>query len=602
MRILFFAPHAAIWYTSFPEALIADSLARGGNDIIYLTCGRALGEFCIPMAAGGLSARTPASRKHEICHTCSRYGLLLRSRFDFKGPELSELIDSSIEQRTSGLLAGLSQETAIDLVVDDIPVGRIALYNVVNRHKKIELNLTDSEWLEYQIELKNVINICQAVGRFIDGVRPDRVVVTNALYPANRVVCALAEKRGIPSYFLHAGGNFSRRLQALLVGRGDAFSFYENILRHWPRFAGTPCNSDDLSQVTDHYLHLFRGKSVFGYSSASQGNANIREQLGISSRQRIVLATMSSTDELFSAQFSGVQATIIPFGSSVFSNQIDWIRATVDYISRRPDLFLIIRVHPREFPNRRERIASEHGRLLRELLVDLPGNVRVNWPEDELSLYDLARETDVVLNAWSSAGKELGILGIPVVLYGTENMVYPPDLCEVASSPEDYFEKLEAALENGWSFERSRGLFRWGVFEFKRCLIDIGDSYHTLENPDRSLFERALGRLRRSIDPDSEQRRDIRRRRSAMAADRTLSRLFESGDRTIVDSMLVPRTTADDLDQETAAISRELRRLAEALFPDVEDRNRSRLFRRMTADPAGLGGHALADKVAAVEP
>ena len=45
MRILFFAPHAAIWYTSFPEALIADSLARGGHDIIYLTCGRGLDEF-----------------------------------------------------------------------------------------------------------------------------------------------------------------------------------------------------------------------------------------------------------------------------------------------------------------------------------------------------------------------------------------------------------------------------------------------------------------------------------------------------------------------------------------------------------------------------
>src|SRR5689334_13623802 len=104
MRILFFAPHAAIWYTSFPEALIADSLARGGHDIIYLTCGRGLDEFCIPMAADGLSALSPASRKHEICDRCSRYDLLLRSGFGFKGPELSVLIDSDTEQRTSGLL------------------------------------------------------------------------------------------------------------------------------------------------------------------------------------------------------------------------------------------------------------------------------------------------------------------------------------------------------------------------------------------------------------------------------------------------------------------------------------------------------------------
>jgi len=34
------APHAAIWVHAFPEALLAESLAKNGHEIIYVTCDR----------------------------------------------------------------------------------------------------------------------------------------------------------------------------------------------------------------------------------------------------------------------------------------------------------------------------------------------------------------------------------------------------------------------------------------------------------------------------------------------------------------------------------------------------------------------------------
>ena len=86
---------------------------------------------------------------------------------------------------------------------------------------------------------------------------------------------------------------------------------------------------------------------------------------------------------------------------------MDWIRALVRYVARREDLCLIIRVHPREFPNKREMVLSEHAKMLQVALSELPDNVKVNWPTDKVSLYDLANITDAFANAWSSAGKEM---------------------------------------------------------------------------------------------------------------------------------------------------------------------------------------------------
>ena len=78
---------------------------------------------------------------------------------------------------------------------------------------------------------------------------------------------------------------------------------------------------------------------------------------------------------------------------------MDWIKFTVEWVSSRPDLFLIIRVHPREFPNKRESVTSEQAIALSKFFEHLPKNVAINWPSDSISLHDLIRITDVGLNA-----------------------------------------------------------------------------------------------------------------------------------------------------------------------------------------------------------
>src|SRR5665213_3843096 len=95
---MFFAPHAGIWYHAFPEALVAEALTRGGHEVLYVTCGRVLDEFCVTMAANGLTNASDETSKQEVCVRCSHNEKLLRGEFGFSGPRLSDLVDADSEK------------------------------------------------------------------------------------------------------------------------------------------------------------------------------------------------------------------------------------------------------------------------------------------------------------------------------------------------------------------------------------------------------------------------------------------------------------------------------------------------------------------------
>ncbi|MFN9858487.1 MAG: capsule biosynthesis protein, partial [Pseudanabaena sp.] len=234
-----------------------------------------------------------------------------------------------------------------------------------------------------------------------------------------------------------------------------------------------PCIPVQIRAVTDHFLELFKGRHFLAYSSTKQDRVDIRNIFKINEGQKILVATMSSYDERFSSEIINV---IPKYDNLIFPEQIDWIKFLIEFAKYRQDIFLIIRVHPREFPNKRDSMRSQHSVMLEKVLINLPTNVKLNLPEDNLSIYDLAEYTDLFLNAWSSVGEEMSLLGIPVLIYSDDLVAYPSDINYVANSQEDFCNKIDIALKDGWSFERIRKAYRWYVLKLIRSAFDISDS------------------------------------------------------------------------------------------------------------------------------
>ena len=568
MRILFFAPHSAIWAHAFPEALVAESLQKSGHEIVYVTCGGSFDGLCIPMMAESLTWDSSAAAKAKVCNACNARKKIIGMNFNFRSYDIAGQISHSEKSAVTAAVARLKPEDLLDFTHGGIEAGRYALYSLLIGRKKSSLSFSEPEWSEYRIHLANTLTAVEACQKILDREAPDIVVIYNSLYSVNRVCMELAGIRGIPSYFVHAGGNLSNRLQTLMIGQGEWFQFTRHLIEYWRKHSARACTRAEMVSVTNHFVELFSGTSLFVYSSAvSERVVDIRSHFGVAKNQKILLATMSSYDELFAARM----VRVMPDDEGmVFESQAEWIKAVAEYVRLRPDLFLIVRVHPREFPNKREGAKSEHAEALEKVLENLPSNVRVNWPRDELSLYDVAEEASVILNAWSSAGKEMALLGLPVVVYAPQLLLYPAELNYVGSTVEQYFRRIEEALRRGWEAENIRKAYRWHALEFKTSLIDIGESYHGSEARGKTgLMRRIYAAMLRRVFPYHAERSDCAARVPRLGSADVINRIFESRAESVLDTEFGRDGPEVTVDQETDSLKNEIARLIRVRYGEV---------------------------------
>ena len=545
---------------------MAEALMQEGNEIVYVGCGRQFRSYCVAMSAFGLKYDFSEKDKEDICRTCVNNNSLIRKEFNLKGPDIADELSAADMLHVDDILKAVTPQNYLTLEFSGIEVGRLALYEFLLNHKKNNLKISPAEWPEFKAALRN--SICSALAslRIIEREKPDRLITYNSFYSVNHACCIAADKLSVPHYLLHAGNNMAHRMETLTLSRGYSYNF---IARHplWKHYRALPCSSSQLSVVTDHLLALFNATSVFIYSAPrSHEKMDLRSKFGIALQQKVLVATMSSHDERFAAVTIGVMPEDYDL---VFPAQIDWISVLTEFVAGRPDLFLIIRVHPREFPNKRESVTSEYATKLQAQFEDLPVNVRVNWPTDEISLYNLADITNVFLNSRSTTGLEMNLLGLPVVLYSPDQLyAYPPDLNYTANSREEYFLQIDRAISHGWDIEFSRIAFRWGVFQYCRALIDISESYGAELGNYEGIVARGINKIRRKVTPLYLQHRDFRRRAQSLKNGKLINDFLESGKDSIVE--LHPEKSGEvSFDQETDALKHELGRVYAALYLSV---------------------------------
>jgi hypothetical protein len=129
------------------------------------------------------------------------------------------------------------------------------------------------------------------------------------------------------------------------------------------------------------------------------------------------------------------------YRANAFQNMLDWVLQTIEYFGRRPDLQLLIRVHPAEIrgtlPSRQPLVPE-----IKLALPTLPSNVFIIPPESHISTYAAISQCNAAIIYGTKTGVELTGMGIPVIVAG-EAWIRNKGLTLDASSPEEYFELLD---------------------------------------------------------------------------------------------------------------------------------------------------------------
>ncbi len=105
------------------------------------------------------------------------------------------------------------------------------------------------------------------------------------------------------------------------------------------------------------------------------------------------------------------------YPSNAFPSMLDWMLATIEYFKNRPDLQLIIRIHPAEIRGTlpsRQRMKEE----IEKAYPVLPENIIIIPPESHVSTYAVMQECDSVIIYNTKTGIELTAMGIPVIVAG----------------------------------------------------------------------------------------------------------------------------------------------------------------------------------------
>jgi hypothetical protein len=161
----------------------------------------------------------------------------------------------------------------------------------------------------------------------------------------------------------------------------------------------------------------------------SEGRERLRESMKLDRRPVILLATNVLGDSL-------------TLGRNAFAGSMaEWIQRTVRYFVGRPDVQLIVRVHPGE----RLIKGPSMVEVVRRAAPGEPEHIHVVGPTESTNTYDLMGLADLGLVYTTTVGLEMAMRGVPVIVAGKTHFrdrgfTFSP------SGWEEYFSMLDHSL------------------------------------------------------------------------------------------------------------------------------------------------------------
>jgi hypothetical protein len=167
--------------------------------------------------------------------------------------------------------------------------------------------------------------------------------------------------------------------------------------------------TDEMYERLADLENARRGARVWGKSKrlwqyvSAQGAEQTRKALGLDERPVVLLAANVLGDSL-------------TLGRNIFAESMsEWITRTVRFFAHRPDVQLVIRVHPGEklVPQ-----AKSMGTVVRQALPEIPSHIHLIGALDNVNTYDLIEIADLGLAYTTTVGVETAMNGIPVISCG----------------------------------------------------------------------------------------------------------------------------------------------------------------------------------------
>lgn len=441
MKILFFSPHADIDQHALLEILLAEKLDSKQHKIFYITCHKNFKNICACMYANGLNDDSNSSSKDKICVRCINKKTQILKTFNYTEIKLGDFVSAEEKYKIIKFINKNRKKPIHKIKFNNFPSGLFAAYEFLLTYKINSLRLNRNQKRKYLKHLENTLFSQIGTKKIIELIKPDRAVVYNALYSINRVFFENCKKKKIPCLSIHGGIHKKYRNQTLLFTSDPKMNFKRNSLSLWNIFKKIKNTQAERQIALEELSALRSGLDPWVYSCPpSLKTIDLQKINRINSSSKVIVILLSSSDEFFAATCTGF---FKPKKKLLFKNQNEWIKYLIQVAKKNADIYFIFRVHPREFPNKRESQTSSNLEFYKELHKKNIKNIWVNFPDEKISLYDLIPLANLALTRTSTAGLEFLYAGKAV--FGVDASLltgYPPEFNLNYTSKSKYEEAI----------------------------------------------------------------------------------------------------------------------------------------------------------------
>jgi len=266
----------------------------------------------------------------------------------------------------------------------------------------LQVEEVDEETALFKLRMQRNRHACSVALEYLCRDKPDAALIPNGLITELGLFYQAARYLGTPTVTYEFN---DQREQIWLVH--DDIVMQQNTDGVWRARGSIPLTEPERDKI--HAFEKAReGATTYGkgtrrwQDAPSQGSAALRGRLGLDSRPVVLLATNVLGDSL-------------TLGRNVFATSMaEWIERTVAYFVGRPDVQLVVRVHPGE----RLIKGPSTMRVIERSAPRLPEHLHVIGPAEEVNTYDVMELASLGLAYTTTVGMEMAMRGVPVIAAG----------------------------------------------------------------------------------------------------------------------------------------------------------------------------------------
>lgn len=380
------------------DRMLAVALTLRGAAVTSVLCDAALPacqmcEFGLTPSIGALAKSGPDAL---LCGYCHKPAAAQFERIALPQARLSAYITDE-DRAEARRLAGAEDVAALQW--GGMNVGEHALAGALRFYARGDLEAQPHARAILARYVESAVLTAAAYRRMIEVLKPEVLVAHHGIYTPQGLAAEAARAKGVRV----VTWNPAYRRHCFIFSHDDT---YHHTLMHEPVevWRDAPFSDADREK-TRAYLESRSGGAGDWIRFHRDPETNFAA-LGLDRNKPLIVAL---TNVFWDAQ--------LHYPANAFASQRDWLEATIAWFAERPDLQLVIRVHPAEAsgsPPSRQR-AQE---IVAARFPVLPQNVKLIAPESALSTYALARRADAALIYGTKTGVELSAMGVPVIVAG----------------------------------------------------------------------------------------------------------------------------------------------------------------------------------------